>query len=193
MTCKRPSEASEGLLYCAFQGASCAASHLSLIHILEYALRINPERKATARETALRLIEQVGLSEHMDKRPGKLSGGQQQRVAIARTLALNPDIILFDEPMSALDVDTRLSLRQELKSIQKQFGSTMIYITHDQEEAFAMSDRIMVMREGTIQQLDTPAGIVDHPANEYVERFVLHNIQLKIDSLIQYARVQNEK
>ena len=69
----------------------------------------------------------------------------------------------------------------------------MIYITHDQEEAFAMSDRIMVMREGTIQQLDTPAGIVDHPANEYVERFVLHNIQLKIDSLIQYARVQNEK
>ena len=166
---------------------------MTVLGNVEYALRINPERKATARETALRLIEQVGLSEHMDKRPGKLSGGQQQRVAIARTLALNPDIILFDEPMSALDVDTRLSLRQELKSIQKQFGSTMIYITHDQEEAFAMSDRIMVMREGTIQQLDTPAGIVDHPANEYVERFVLHNIQLKIDSLIQYARVQNEK
>ncbi|SCJ47744.1 MULTISPECIES: ABC transporter ATP-binding protein [Clostridia] len=167
--------------------------NMTVLGNVEYALRINPERKATARETALRLIEQVGLSEHMDKRPGKLSGGQQQRVAIARTLALNPDIILFDEPMSALDVDTRLSLRQELKSIQKQFGSTMIYITHDQEEAFAMSDRIMVMREGTIQQLDTPAGIVDHPANEYVERFVLHNIQLKIDSLIQYARVQNEK
>ena len=109
-------------------------------------------------------------------------------MAIARTLALNPDVILFDEPMSALDVDTRLILREELKKIQKQFGSTMIYITHDQEEAFALSDRIMVMKEGQIQQLDTPRNLVDHPANEYIERFVLHNIQLKIDSLIQYVR-----
>ena len=76
--------------------------------------------------------------------------------------------------MSALDVDTRLSLRQELKAIQKQFGSTMVYITHDQEEAFAMSDRIMVMNSGAIEQLDTPRNLVDHPASAYVERFVLH-------------------
>ena len=111
-------------------------------------------------------------------------------VAIARTLALNPDIILFDEPMSALDADTRLTLRQELKNIQNKFGSTMIYITHDQEEAFAMSDRIMVLSEGKIQQIDTPRNIIDHPANEYIQRFVIHNIQLKIDSLIQFARAK---
>jgi ABC-type Fe3+/spermidine/putrescine transport system ATPase subunit len=92
--------------------------------------------------------------------------------------------------MSALDVDTRLSLRQEIKSIQKQFGTTIIYITHDQEEAFALSDRIMVMDIGTIQQLDTPRNIIDYPANDYIRRFVLRNIQLKIDSLIHYSRTE---
>ena len=109
-------------------------------------------------------------------------------MAIARTMVLSPDIILFDEPMSALDVDTRLSLRAELKRIQKEFGTTMIYITHDQEEAFAMSDRIMIMREAHLVQLDTPENIVDHPADEYVENFVLKNLQIKIDSLMKCVR-----
>ncbi|MDL2236572.1 ABC transporter ATP-binding protein, partial [Christensenellaceae bacterium OttesenSCG-928-K19] len=139
-----------------------------------------------ARQTAERLIEQVGLSEHLSKRPHQLSGGQQQRVAIARTLALNPDIILLDEPMSALDAETRLTLRDEIKEIQKQFSTTIIYITHDQEEAFAMSDRIMVMDKGNIEQIDTPRNLIDHPAGEYIKRFVIHNIQRKIDSLIPY-------
>lgn len=112
---------------------------------IEYAMRLRPELRAGAAARAQELIEQVGLTEHADKYPANLSGGQQQRVAIARTLALDPAIILFDEPMSALDVATRLSLRRELKSIQQRLGTTMIYITHDQEEAFAMSDRIMVM------------------------------------------------
>ena len=138
--------------------------------------------------TALEVIGQMGLSEHVDKLPTMLSGGQQQRVAIARTMVLNPDIILFDEPMSALDVETRLSLRAELKRIQKEFGTTMIYITHDQEEAFAMSDRIMVMREANVVQLDTPENILAHPADEYVETFVLRNLQIKIDSLLKCVR-----
>ncbi|MDL2289669.1 ABC transporter ATP-binding protein [Clostridia bacterium OttesenSCG-928-F22] len=162
--------------------------NMTVLGNVEYALRIQKDTKATARETAKRILEQVGLEEHMNKRPFKLSGGQQQRVAIARTLALNPDVILMDEPMSALDVDTRLSLRDELKAIQKQFHSTIVYITHDQEEAFAMSDRIMVMDKGIVVQLDTPENIVDHPANDYVEQFVLHNIMVKIDSLSKYAR-----
>lgn len=148
--------------------------------------------KEKALAKAKEMLELVGLTEHLDKKPRQLSGGQQQRVAIARTLALNPDVILFDEPMSALDVDTRLSLRGELKELQKRFGTTMIYITHDQEEAFAMSDRIMVMEAGDIHQIDTPQNIVDHPADDYVKNFVIKNINTKINSLIQFARTEEK-
>lgn len=161
--------------------------NMTVLENVEYALKHNRETKSIAREVSLRLLKEVGLEKELDKKPRKLSGGQQQRVAIARTLAVNPDIILFDEPMSALDVDTRLALRDQIKKIQKEFGSTMIYITHDQEEAFAMSDRIMVMEKGVIQQIDTPINLIENPANEYVERFVKNNIQKKIDSLIKYA------
>ena len=167
--------------------------NMTVLENVEYALKIRKENKSKearklVRERAVAAIENMGLSEHMDKLPTMLSGGQQQRVAIARTLVLNPDIILFDEPMSALDVATRLSLRAELKRIQAEFGTTMIYITHDQEEAFAMSDRIMVMREANIVQLDTPENIIGNPADEYVQEFVLQNLQTKIDSLLKYVR-----
>ena len=168
----------------------------SVLRNVEYALLKSAGtksdfNKASARKKATEMLELVGLSEHLDKKPRQLSGGQQQRVAIARTLALNPDVILFDEPMSALDVDTRLSLRSELKELQKRFGTTMIYITHDQEEAFAMSDRIMVMDAGIIHQLDTPHNLIDHPADDYVKRFVIKNIDIKINSLIQFARTED--
>ena len=108
-------------------------------------------------------------------------------MAIARTLALNPKIILLDEPMSALDAATRLTLRDELKRIQAQYKTTMIYITHDQEEAFALSDRIMVMGNAHIHQIGTPSEILDHPADDYVRSFVIDNINKKIASLMKYA------
>jgi ABC-type Fe3+/spermidine/putrescine transport system ATPase subunit len=166
---------------------------MTVLQNVEYALKIRKENKSAAarkqvRERALTTLTQMGLQEHADKRPSELSGGQQQRVAIARTMVLNPDIILFDEPMSALDVDTRLALRAELKRIQKEFGTTMIYITHDQEEAFAMSDRIMIMREANVVQLDTPDNIIDHPADDYVKTFVLRNLEIKIQSLLKCVR-----
>ena len=167
--------------------------NMTVLQNVEYALKIRKENKSAegrklVRQRALDMLAQMGLSEHADKLPTMLSGGQQQRVAIARTMVLNPDIILFDEPMSALDVETRLALRAELKRIQKQFGTTMIYITHDQEEAFAMSDRIMIMREANVVQLDTPENIIDHPADDYVKTFVLKNLQIKIDSLMKCVR-----
>ena len=162
--------------------------NMTVLRNVEYALRLDKSKKDKAREIAMDMLRQVGLEEHANKKPGKLSGGQQQRVAIARTLALNPDIILFDEPMSALDVDTRMILRQELKDLQKKFKTTMIYITHDQEEAFAMSDRIMVMDNGVIRQIDTPENIIKNPADDYVRRFVIRNIQLKIASLSRFAQ-----
>ncbi len=161
--------------------------NMTVLGNVEYALKHDAQRKQGARETAMRLIERVGLKEHLHKRPAKLSGGQQQRVAIARTLAMNPDIILLDEPMSALDAETRLAMREELLSLQKEFGTTMIYITHDQEEAFAISDRIIVMDGGVIQQMDTPHHIVQSPANDFVRRFVCNNLRMKIKALEEYA------
>ena len=161
--------------------------NMTVLKNVEYALRLNKELKPRSREIAMDMLKAVGLEAHAKKKPNRLSGGQQQRVAIARTLALNPDVILFDEPMSALDVDTRMILRDELKDLQKKFGTTMIYITHDQEEAFAMSDRIMVMDNGVIHQIDSPENIIANPANDYVRRFVVHNLQLKIDSLSRFS------
>ena len=165
--------------------------NMTVLGNVQYALKFNREFKSRSLEIAKDLIEQVGLTEHINKKPYKLSGGQQQRVAIARTLAFNPEIILFDEPMSALDAATRLLLREEIKNIQKKFNSTMIYITHDQEEAFALSDRIMVMDNGVIQQLDTPEAIISNPVNSYVEEFVIDNLRRKIKSLTRYMNLGN--
>ena len=162
--------------------------NMTALRNVSYAMKFKPELKSDAEKRAEELLRLVGLSEHINKYPSEMSGGQQQRVAIARTLALRPKIILFDEPMSALDVATRLALRVQLKEIQKTFGTTMIYITHDQEEAFALSDRIMVMGEAKIHQLGTPEKILDNPADEYVSEFVISNLKAKIDSLSRYMR-----
>ncbi len=162
--------------------------NMTVLGNVEYALKINKDTKATARQKALEMLDFMGLNEHINKKPRDLSGGQQQRVAIARTLVLNPEIILFDEPMSALDVDTRIALRKEIKRLQARFKTTMIYITHDQEEAFALSDRIMVMETSKLVQLDTPQNIIDHPANDYIKTFVIDNLRAKIESIQKYVK-----
>ena len=161
--------------------------HMTVLRNVEYALTVRKETRGGARETALRLIRTVGLEEVAGKLPGDLSGGQCQRVAIARTLAMNPDMILFDEPMSALDASTRLTMRRELKNLQASFGATILYVTHDQEEAFALSDRVMIMRDGEIRQLDAPDVICASPADSYVQSFVLDNLRFKMDSLSRFA------
>lgn len=160
--------------------------NMSVLRNVEYALQFHNVSKTEARERAERMLETVGLKDHRQKMPRDLSGGQQQRVAIARTLVLEPDIVLLDEPISALDVSTRLAMRRELKDLQDTLGTTMIYVTHDQEEAFALSDRIMILDQGRVSQLDTPERIASHPANEYVQNFVLDNLQAKIDSIAKY-------
>lgn len=182
ITRTRPSQRGMGIV---FQNYALF-ENMTVLQNVEYALRFHDRFRSGSRTIAESLLAKVGLLEHAAKRPRQLSGGQQQRVAIARTLALKPDIILFDEPMSALDVATRLALRTEIKSLQKEFGTTMIYVTHDQEEAFSMSDRIMVMEEARISQFDTPIGIMSNPANDYVKDFVLRNLEAKIASLSKY-------
>ena len=161
--------------------------NMTVLQNVEYALTLRKETKKTSREIALRTLEQVGLTDQMNKKPNQLSGGQQQRVAIARTLATNPDVILLDEPISALDVQNREIMKAELKNIQKKFNATMLFITHDQEEAFFLSDRIMVMDEGNIVQLDTPINIYEKPENQYVQSFVVDQLDKKYRDLLRYT------
>ena len=161
--------------------------NMTVVQNVEYALTLRKETKKSAREIAKRTIEQVGLADQINKKPSQLSGGQQQRVAIARTLATNPDIVLLDEPISALDVTNREIMKKELKAIQKKFNATMLFITHDQEEAFFLSDRIMVMNQGNIEQIDTPLELYKHPKNQYVSEFVVQQLDKKYTDLLRYT------
>ncbi len=157
--------------------------NMTVYNNIAYALKCKKMPKEEIKEKVSEIIKIVGLEETINQKPVHLSGGQQQRVAIARTLVLNPDIILFDEPMSALDADIRMSLRKELKDIQKKFNMTMIYITHDQEEAFSMSDRIMVMKDGKTEQIDTPYELYHHPKTDFVKKFVVNHLDEKMKSI----------
>ncbi len=161
--------------------------NMTVLQNVQYALTLRKDTKKEARQIALRTLEQVGLSDQMNKKPAQLSGGQQQRVAIARTLAMNPDIILLDEPISALDVANREIMKAELKSLQKKFHVTTLFITHDQEEAFFLSDRIMVMNQGNVEQMDTPDIIYQKPASEYVSEFVVEQLDKKYQDLLRYT------
>ncbi len=161
--------------------------NMTVLQNVQYALTLRKETKKDATAIAKRTLEQVGLTDQMNKKPNQLSGGQQQRVAIARTLATNPDVILLDEPISALDVANREIMKAELKALQKKFNVTMLFITHDQEEAFFLSDRIMVMNEGNIEQLDTPLAIYQKPANNYVKEFVVEQLDKKYTDLLRYT------
>jgi putative spermidine/putrescine transport system ATP-binding protein len=128
-----------------------------------------------AREVAARVDEMlrlISLPSHGDRYPYQLSGGQQQRVALARAIANKPQVLLLDEPLSALDAKIRISLREEIKSLQRALGVTAIYVTHDQEEALSMSDRIVVMNEGRIEQVGTPFEIYNYPRTRFVASFV---------------------
>jgi putative spermidine/putrescine transport system ATP-binding protein len=139
---------------------------------IEFGLRL---RKLSKRERAARAteaLELVRLSNHGDRYAHQLSGGEQQRVALARALALEPSVLLLDEPLSALDAKVRLHLRDEIRSIQSRLGITTLYVTHDQEEALAISDRIAVMSAGRVQQVGTPAQVYSEPASPFVAEFV---------------------
>ncbi len=168
--------------------------NMTVLQNVEYALKLRKDKKENSRKIALDTLEMIGMCEHLNKKPRQLSGGQQQRVAIARTLALNPDIILLDEAISALDVTNREIMKNELKVIQKKFNSTMIFITHEQEEAFYLADRVMIMSEGNIEQIDTPDNIYKNPKNQYIKDFVIAHLEQKYNSLLKCTgRAKNEE
>lgn len=137
-----------------------------------YGLRLRKRPRSEIKETVKRLLEMVGLFEHRKKRPSQLSGGQQQRVAIARALAYEPEILLFDEPFGALDAQIRASLRREIRSLLKQINVPSIFITHDQEEALELGDRIAVLNAGRLEQIGTPFEVYNQPETEHVASFL---------------------
>ncbi|HYY97698.1 MAG TPA: ABC transporter ATP-binding protein, partial [Pyrinomonadaceae bacterium] len=137
-----------------------------------YGLRIRGARRGEVREKVARLLKLVHLEEHREKYPSQLSGGQQQRVAIARTLAYEPQVLLFDEPFGALDAQTRVRLRREIRTLLRDVHVPAVFITHDQEEALELGDRIAVLHSGHLEQVGTPEEVYNRPETEYVATFL---------------------
>jgi len=139
---------------------------------VEYGLRIRRQAKADRRARVAELLELVGLGHATKRYPHQLSGGMQQRVALARALAIEPKVLLLDEPLSALDAKVRVQLREEIRRIQLELGITTLYVTHDQEEALSISDRVAVMWNGKIEQIGSPAEMYEHPTTRFVAGFI---------------------
>ncbi|WP_415938796.1 ABC transporter ATP-binding protein [Streptomyces sp. 039-1] len=146
--------------------------HLSAVDNVAFGLRMRKVRTAERRARAAELLDLVGLADKGEQYPHQLSGGQQQRVALARALALRPRVLLLDEPLSALDAKVRLSLREEISRLQQELGITTLFVTHDQEEALSMADRVAVMRSGKLEQCAAPAELYGRPATAFVAEFV---------------------
>jgi putative spermidine/putrescine transport system ATP-binding protein len=137
-----------------------------------FGLQIRHQRATQRRARAGELLDLVGLADHVTKYPHQLSGGQQQRVALARALAIEPRVLLLDEPLSALDAKVRAELRDQIRALQQRLAITTVFVTHDQEEAMSMADRVCVMRQGRIEQVDTPSVLYANPATPFVGQFV---------------------
>lgn len=146
--------------------------HMTVYENLMFGMKIRRMSKDVMKRKADEALELVGMTGSGKKYPGQLSGGQQQRIAIARALLLNPSVLLLDEPFSALDAKIRQQMREELKKIQENLNITVVFVTHDQEEAMALSHRIVVMNKGQIEQIGTPEEIYDNPASRYVASFI---------------------
>ncbi|MEZ5797248.1 MAG: ABC transporter ATP-binding protein [Paracoccaceae bacterium] len=162
--------------------------HMTVLDNVAFGLKMKGVDLATRRARAGTMLEMVHLSAFADRMPGQLSGGQQQRVALARALALAPDpkVLLLDEPLSALDLKLRQAMRVELKQLQEETGITFIFVTHDQEEALTMSDRIAVMSNGRVQQIGTARDIYEAPVNRFVADFIgeTNLLEVEVDAVV---------
>jgi ABC-type Fe3+/spermidine/putrescine transport system ATPase subunit len=146
--------------------------HLTVFDNIAFGLRLRRLAKSAIADRVGRVLQLVDLAEMAARFPAQLSGGQQQRIAIARSLVLEPRILMFDEPLSNLDFKLRIQMREELRNLQRRLGKTSIYVTHDQTEALALSDRIAVLSHGRIEQIGTPGEIYERPATAFVAEFI---------------------
>lgn len=146
--------------------------HLTVSENVAYGLKVRKMKKSIIEKKVLEALELVQITELKDRKPNELSGGQQQRVALARAVVIEPSVLLMDEPLSNLDAKLRIQMRTVIRKLQQELGITTIYVTHDQEEALAISDRIAVMNKGKIMQVDTPKMVYRNPANTFVAGFI---------------------
>ena len=172
--------------------------HMNVAENIGYGLKLKKVPKSEIRKKVSQMLELVQLEGYEKRKPSELSGGQKQRVAIARALVNNPKVPLLDEPLGALDLQLRRAMQIELKHLQKKLGITFIYITHDQEEAINMSDRIAVMKDGRIEQIGTPDEIYNHPKTSYVATFVgnaniLHGVAESIQGENAIVKIGNDR
>ena len=172
--------------------------HMNVAENIGYGLKLKKVPKSEIRKKVSQMLELVQLEGYEKRKPSELSGGQKQRVAIARALVNNPEVLLLDEPLGALDLQLRRAMQIELKHLQKKLGITFIYITHDQEEAINMSDRIAVMKDGRIEQIGTPDEIYNHPKTSYVATFVgnaniLHGAAESIQGENAIVKIGNDR
>ncbi|MCL2403944.1 MAG: ABC transporter ATP-binding protein [Defluviitaleaceae bacterium] len=157
---------------------------MSVLDNVIYPLRKNNHTKTDAHEKAMKYLNLTGLfGDHLKKKPYMLSGGQSQRVAIARMLAMEYPVLLLDEPFSALDPNIRMQLRDEIYDIQRKLNITVLYVTHDIEEAVSLSDKLMILHNKVVQQYDAPSKVITHPANTYVSSYIRDNLLKKLEIL----------
>jgi putative spermidine/putrescine transport system ATP-binding protein len=164
----RPNQRNIGMVFQAY----ALFPNMTVAQNVAFGLKVAGKPRAEIDERVREMLDIVKLPQMAERFPYQLSGGQQQRVALARALAVRPQVLLLDEPLSALDAKIRVSLREEIRSIQKRLGITTVYVTHDQEEALSMSDRIVVMHDGVVEQVGTPFDIYNTPATSFVASFV---------------------
>jgi ABC-type Fe3+/spermidine/putrescine transport system ATPase subunit len=155
--------------------------HLTVEQNVSYGLRVAKRPEAEISQRVAEALEKVKMTAHAKSKPSKISGGQQQRVALARALVNRPRLLLLDEPLSALDANLRRQMQVELKSLQREVGIAFVFVTHDQEEAMVMSDRIALLRSGELEQVATPREIYSHPSTAYTAQFIGHTNLLKCD------------
>jgi iron(III) transport system ATP-binding protein len=146
--------------------------HMTVFENIAYGLRIRKEKPEVIKKKVNEIMQLIGLETLGDRQPRQLSGGQQQRVSLARAMVMEPKVLLFDEPLSNLDAKLRVSTRLEIRKLQQRVGITSVYVTHDQEEAMTLSDKVVIMDKGIIQQVGSPAEIYSHPANRFVAGFI---------------------
>lgn len=166
--------------------------HMTVFDNVAFGLKMQKVNKSEIKAKVDNILSITGLSQLAKRYPQELSGGQQQRVSLARALVVNPRLLLMDEPLSNLDAKLRVNMRNEIRALQQKLKMTVLFVTHDQQECFAISDKVLIMKDGTIDQYDTPENIFHHPASEYVARFIGYENFIPVEQTINDHEIMDK-